>query len=387
MVHAAKRFGISDVALRKTCVKHGIPTPPLGYWAKLAHGKRVVQPPLPPLEANDRDDIHLTLRPKPDVPASVSAALAAARAREAVPENRILVPGERPATVHPAVTATERGLRKARADKEGFLHVADANCFNVKIGPGSTERTLLIVDTLAKALEARGYGLHADKGCVRITAEGEPLSARIYETKSKSPYEPTPADLKKQAKYDEDSRKYPTLYPPGNNVWPTWTYFPSGRLCLEVCDPARYSWEKEHLIGRWYDRKTKRIEEYLGEAIVALSPAAALIKHRRAEAEEQARIRAEQAERRRREEARRQRIAKRHDFLRKKADAYAQYMALLNFCDFLEAEVGSGRNEPADRLASILRALVETRRREFDRSVLNAQAEQLGLFADEDDQP
>ncbi len=49
MVHAAKRFGISDVALRKTCVRHDVPTPPLGYWAKLAHGKKVRQPPLPAL--------------------------------------------------------------------------------------------------------------------------------------------------------------------------------------------------------------------------------------------------------------------------------------------------------------------------------------------------
>ena len=31
----AKRYGLSDVGLRKICVKHDIPTPPLGYWAKL----------------------------------------------------------------------------------------------------------------------------------------------------------------------------------------------------------------------------------------------------------------------------------------------------------------------------------------------------------------
>ena len=30
MVKLAKEFGLSDVGLRKTCVKHNIPTPPLG---------------------------------------------------------------------------------------------------------------------------------------------------------------------------------------------------------------------------------------------------------------------------------------------------------------------------------------------------------------------
>ena len=35
MSRLAKSFGLSDVGLRKICVKHAIPTPGLGYWAKL----------------------------------------------------------------------------------------------------------------------------------------------------------------------------------------------------------------------------------------------------------------------------------------------------------------------------------------------------------------
>jgi hypothetical protein len=311
MIHAAKRFGISDVALRKTCVKHGIPTPPLGYWAKVAHGKSVMRPPLPALKSGHRNDIDLRVRLRPKLPAEVSVLLAAAREQAAMPENRIAVPAQRPPVLHPTVVATERAFRRAKPDQEGFSHVSDG-CFNTSIGSESRERALLILDTLAKALEARGHALRADNGCVRIMVEGEPLVPRIYETKGKRPYEPRASDLKKQASYDERSRRHPTWYPPDKKVWRTWTYFPSGRLCLEVSDPSRYSWQNEHLIGRWYERKTKTLEAYLGEVIIALSPAAALIKHRSAEEEEQARIRAEEAERRRREEARRQRAAKRH---------------------------------------------------------------------------
>ena len=36
MTHLAKEFVISDVALHKICRKHGIPNPPLGWWAKKA---------------------------------------------------------------------------------------------------------------------------------------------------------------------------------------------------------------------------------------------------------------------------------------------------------------------------------------------------------------
>ncbi len=38
MIHAAKRFGLSDNGLRKACKNLGVPTPPRGYWA--ASGKR-----------------------------------------------------------------------------------------------------------------------------------------------------------------------------------------------------------------------------------------------------------------------------------------------------------------------------------------------------------
>ena len=43
----AKRYGISDVALRKICRKLAVPLPPLGYWAKIAAGKKLPTPPLP----------------------------------------------------------------------------------------------------------------------------------------------------------------------------------------------------------------------------------------------------------------------------------------------------------------------------------------------------
>lgn len=37
----AKEMGISDVCLAKACRRTDIPTPGLGYWAKLKHGKKV----------------------------------------------------------------------------------------------------------------------------------------------------------------------------------------------------------------------------------------------------------------------------------------------------------------------------------------------------------
>ena len=48
MTKLGKRLGFSDVWLHKACRNHEIPTPGVGYWAKLEAGKAVVRMPLPP---------------------------------------------------------------------------------------------------------------------------------------------------------------------------------------------------------------------------------------------------------------------------------------------------------------------------------------------------
>ncbi len=47
----APEFGISDVALRKQCVKHAIPLPDATYWGRLHAGRPVKRKPLGPAPA------------------------------------------------------------------------------------------------------------------------------------------------------------------------------------------------------------------------------------------------------------------------------------------------------------------------------------------------
>ena len=53
----AARFGISDVALKKTCAKAAIPVPPRGHWAKKQAGKRTVQIALPARPPGMEDEV------------------------------------------------------------------------------------------------------------------------------------------------------------------------------------------------------------------------------------------------------------------------------------------------------------------------------------------
>lgn len=55
----AKRLGISDVGLAKACRRADLLLPPRGYWAKLAAGKTVRKPQLPPRGPGMSDQIGL----------------------------------------------------------------------------------------------------------------------------------------------------------------------------------------------------------------------------------------------------------------------------------------------------------------------------------------
>ena len=51
------RFGISDVALRKTCAKAQVPTPDRGHWAKKDAGQKLFKTPLPERPPAMEDEI------------------------------------------------------------------------------------------------------------------------------------------------------------------------------------------------------------------------------------------------------------------------------------------------------------------------------------------
>lgn len=55
----AKEHGISDVALSKACKRADIPRPGVGYWAKLAVGKKTLRPALPPRGLGQSDEVRI----------------------------------------------------------------------------------------------------------------------------------------------------------------------------------------------------------------------------------------------------------------------------------------------------------------------------------------
>ena len=107
----AKRSGISDVALRKICKKLAVPLPPLGYWARVAAGRK---PPTPPLPRYSGPEEIVRERYVSDEPVEPDPEhLFARREFESQPENRIVV-SEMLDLPHPLIAASERAFRRPK---------------------------------------------------------------------------------------------------------------------------------------------------------------------------------------------------------------------------------------------------------------------------------
>jgi len=68
---AAKRYGVSNVALSKVCRALAVPLPPRGYWVKVRAGRKV--PPRPPLLPYETPSGIQATRPIPGRSAAAAA--------------------------------------------------------------------------------------------------------------------------------------------------------------------------------------------------------------------------------------------------------------------------------------------------------------------------
>ena len=381
MIHLAKSYGLSDVGLRKICVKHGIPTPPLGYWSKVAAGKKVKQPSLQPAAKNLPVEIRLRTIEIAGVPDEVASAQAAADQYEAA--HKVIVPDARPEILNPVTVKVEKLLRKARPDDEGFLNCISPGLPNIAIGPSSVDRAILILDTLIKASLDRGWHLKVVNDDFCIVVKDERFTVSFYETKQKISHVPTKDDLKRQRDHDESRKRFPTLYS-DVKVYRSWDYQPSGRMALKILDPTHCTWRGEEVVGRWRDHDTKKLESYLGEVMVALATEQVRVKMRRAEEAERVRRQAEVEARYYRLAARRERAQNRREFLELKAGALAKLKQLQSLSDFWQEELARSPEPLVGRMGQDLLGFVKELQRELSPEVLAGEISRLGLVIVED---
>ena len=178
--------------------------------------------------------------------------------------------------------------------------------------------------------------------------------------------------------------RHPDTWEPGRRVIPYWRYGPSGRLAIEITDATGYRWQKDHHVGRWYDRGEKVLEDRLNDVFLALVPAAAIARQRRLEKEATEREAERKAELARQETARKERAKHREKFVVELAENYARYRRLADFADVFNTLTAGGDDTQAGRMARTLRTIVDEAGSRFTIAQLSSEIEKNKLFGDGD---
>jgi hypothetical protein len=271
----AKEFGLSDVGLKKTCKRHGIPTPGVGYWAKVEYGKPVQQQKLPPAKRGESETIiikpetalhpwQVSSEPNPDLVE-----------RELLPENRVAadLSGD---LIHPLVCETANRLKKEKGDDwlvppHGYL--------NLRVSREQLPRALAILDALLRACEARGWDVSVEVPLPRrrnnIGTFWHPAHGWMYEMPPERKAE-TGVLIRRQfvafsivesgrqePPTESDIRAWRKQFPYGYGGPPPRSVL-SGELVLEI---ASHPWVSTR--RRFRDSEKKPLDDQLNAVIVA----------------------------------------------------------------------------------------------------------------------
>jgi hypothetical protein len=270
LLKVAAEYGVSSVALGKTCRKLSVPVPGRGHWAKLAFGKEGVEkPPLPKL-----DKIPVILR-SPVVPKETP--MSDQNDPEFAAIEQLLSSGAlNPPTVadsarsHPLIRHTASLLRsRSRTDENGILLQREPGGLDVKVSDATIERSLGIMAQILAVLERHGCKVEiSEQGRTAALINGELVGFGIEEPIRKvvtqKPRVPKPTD---RWDYDE-----------------VVTHEPAGKLVLVIHSGT---WGRHEQRSRWSDAKVQRIENRIGDFVAGLMRTAVML--RRQEEERKAR--------------------------------------------------------------------------------------------------
>lgn len=155
MSKVARPYDISDVGLRKICVKLGIPISPRGHWAKVASGRVVKKIPLPRPEVQATWERSINILPRE---AELKQRLVEIRAKDVpspdLSEIEYLQPSEL-AQLGREATQIAITIEKIKRP-EGIIEFSDRAWAELSVSNSMKSRSLFLLDRLAFAVHAVG---------------------------------------------------------------------------------------------------------------------------------------------------------------------------------------------------------------------------------------
>lgn len=201
MVKLATEFGISDNGLKKKCIKHNIPRPPMGYWLKIEHGKSVNKPPLPKIKDPYLETIEFHPKPVPTYEIASSAQNN---------EDPILIKAtefklpEKINRYHSVVRQYRKSVNKTFTDRYGHINFGDNKTgVVIRITENTFDRVSHLLHSLILLFSIFGWKLveqtssRSDKTYHAFVYEGEEIHIYIKEKITQSIHVKTEKELKK----------------------------------------------------------------------------------------------------------------------------------------------------------------------------------------------
>jgi hypothetical protein len=270
MLRVAEEYGVSSVALGKTCKKLSVPVPGRGHWAKLAHGHSgTKKPPLPKLDK---------------VPVIYRSPVAENRPTDSNQDDpellsitSLLVSGALNPTQsdltsrpHPLIKSTLSRLRnRSQKDKSGILQPQEPGGLDITVSEGMLDRALHVTAQIITVLERRSHAVTvSEEGHTVASVNGEQVRFAIAEPVHKvvtsKPRVPNPTD-----RWDY-----------GEII----TYEPGEKLVLTI---LATTWGKFEQRTRWSDAKTQRVESLIADFVAGLLRTAVSLRRQKDEQKRQ----------------------------------------------------------------------------------------------------
>ncbi|RXK57538.1 hypothetical protein ESA94_21030 [Lacibacter luteus] len=257
MTTLSKKYAISDVGLRKICIRMNIPMPQAGHWQKLQFGKRIKQTKLDTNYKGDQE-VRLELRNNETKESSYKPSLEK-KVQESIEQglkSLLLVP-EKLSSPHKLIAAARESLNnRDRWEHNGLIN-PENGILDIKVSRRNIARALRFMDTLIKALGTRGHSVEIRNNKTYIIIDEQKIEVKFREK------------LRKEIiKGDR---------------WDTTNYLPTGLLAFQI---------DGFTVKEWKDGDIK-IEEHLSKIIARLETIAAQMKTRELEWKKEREISAE----------------------------------------------------------------------------------------------
>lgn len=168
MTALAKKYNISDVGLRKACIRMNIPIPKAGHWQKVRAGKKIRIPELPSTNSDEKislEEIEGT-KEKKEYPWAKRQ-----REIESDPKLNLVVP-ERLQNPDELIVEAKRILT-GKDGRRGAL--------NINVQASMLPRALRFMDTFIKLLRARGHSIEVGHFETHIIVREQRLRIQLRE--------------------------------------------------------------------------------------------------------------------------------------------------------------------------------------------------------------